>query len=70
MGSPVAYPVDNPIFGGGSTNYDGNFVTMAARCNSAAPDRFPSNFAPISIDDSVIRTGSGSTPTTTRGGIA
>jgi hypothetical protein len=70
MGSPVAYAVDNPVFGGGSTNYDGSFVTSAARCNSVAPDRFPSNFTPISIDDAVIRTGSRPTPTTTRGGIA
>jgi hypothetical protein len=70
MGSLVAYPVDNPIFRGGSTTIDGNFVTIAARCNSAAPDRFPSNFTPISIDDAVIRTGSGPTSNATRGGVA
>jgi hypothetical protein len=70
MGSLVAYPVDNPVFRGGSTIIDGNFVTTAACCNSPAADRFPSNFTPTSIDDSVIRTDSVPTPTTTRGGVA
>jgi hypothetical protein len=70
MGSLAAYPVDNPVFEGGSTNYDGNFVTTAVRCNSAAADRFPSHFTLISIEDAVIRTGSGPTPNTTRGGVA
>jgi hypothetical protein len=70
MGSPVAYPVDNLVFRGGSTINNGNFVTIAARCNSATADGFPSNFTPTSIDDSVVRTGSEPTLTTTRGGVA
>jgi hypothetical protein len=70
MGSLVAYAVDNPVFRGGSARSDGNFVTIAARHNCAAADRFPSDFTLISIDDSVIRSGSEPTPVATRGGVA
>ena len=70
MGSLVAYPVDNLVFRGGSTNNDGNFVTVAVRGNGAAADRFPSDFTLISIGDAVIRGGSETPPATTRRGVA
>ena len=70
MGSLVAYPVDNPVFLGGSAKSDGNFVTTTGRGSRAVADRFPSDFSFISSDDAVIRGGSEATLATTRGGVA
>jgi hypothetical protein len=70
VGSLVAYPVENPVSRSGSTPNDGNFVNLAARNKGAAADWFQPVFSSISSGTAVIRSGSDTPLSTTRGGIA